>query len=353
MKVITHFFIGLALSLGASASINEAWQPNSNPTIVSSFLIKNFSELPLKGQVKESSRLWSGDYWSLAKGNINYRWFAKNKIGHNLDSPSKERARTMTIPELAQLAPSEKFDLFTGRYDYPLRSEVNKIADPRAQIWEGICHGWSPASMNHNEPVAKLMRNPDGIDIPFGSTDIKALLSYYYAYGFKAPDTHQMGHRCYRNALLNDEADCNEDLNAGAFHIVLTNRIGIEGKSFIVDLIRYREVWNHPISAYESQVVSETRPDQNAAATSVKTVRLRTTITYVHENGHDWQPVLGTPKQDYKKVVYYYKLDIGVNGEIIGGNWISKQRPDFIWLESRPRKFEGTLARLGELLNDD
>lgn len=356
MKWILVSSILLSFSIQEARSFNEideAWDEISDPKIMSYYFRKNFNELPKEGSVTDKKRYWSGDYWALKYGNINYRWFARKKIGFNHNSPGRDRVRAMSIPELAELSPTEKYDLFTGRYDYPLREEVNRIADPGAEIWEGICHGWSPATMNHNEPLPKLMMNPDGIDIPFGSSDIKALLSYYYAHGFRAPDTHQVGRRCYKGSLMNNDRDCSDDLNAGAFHIILANRIGVDGKSFVADLQRYKEVWNHPVTSFKSVITSQNGPMSTSAPGTLKTVNLRTVITYVDENGHDWHPVIGTSKQHYKSMTYDYQLDLDSSGNIIGGEWISMLRPDFLWLMSRPRAFEGTLNRLGELLNDD
>lgn len=353
LAVFIFMFVFSTAVYPAPLKISEAWDEDSDPQIMSYYYVRGFSKLPLSGQVDQSTnKLWSGNYWSLSKGNINYRWYSKNKKGFNLDSPDKQRLKRMSIAELAELAPSEKYDLFTGRYDYPLRNEVNKIANPSALIWEGICHGWSPATINHNEPLPKLMINPDGIAIPFGSSDIKALISYYYAHGFRSSDTHQMGKRCFEDKVLDKGRNCWEDLNAGSFHIILTNRLGIDGKSFVADLNRFKEVWNHPLTAFESRVVSEDKPIRESAKNTVKTIRIQTTITYLDENGNDWHPVIGTSKQEYKKLNYEYRLDIDSVGSIIGGNWISKDRPDFLWMSARPRKFEGSLSRLEELLDD-
>lgn len=347
------FSLTLPMTYASPLKLDESWESISDPEIMSYFFTRDFALLPLSGTVADKNKYWSGDYWALNKGNINYRWNAKKKIGFNLKSPSKDYVRRMSIPELSELAPSEKYDLFTGNYDYPLKNEVARVAaDSQAEIWEGICHGWSPASMNHEEPTPKLMTNPDGIEIPFGSTDIKALISYYYAYGFEVPDTHQMGRRCYQGPWFNNQRDCYEDLNAGAFHIVLANRLGIDGKGFIADLHRYKEVWNHPITSYQSRVIGFGKPKRDSAPGTVKTINVSTVMTYVDEDGHDWRPVIGTPKQFYKKVTYQYSLDLNNSGTIIGGEWISKLRPDFLWLKGRPRQYEGLLSRLGELLND-
>lgn len=340
-------------AVAAPLSLNEAWDNNSDPEIMSYFFTRQMSRLPLSGELHATTKYWSGDYWALKRGNINYRWYARRKVGFNLNSPNKERARRMTLPELAELAPSEKYDLYVGRYDYPLRNEVDRIAaDAEAEIWEGICHGWSPATMNHEEPTPKVMKNPDGIEIPFGSTDIKALISYYYAYGPQASNTYQMGRRCYKGPFLNRDKDCREDMNAGAFHIVLANRLGIDGIGFIADVERYKEVWNHPITKYSSSIEGSSEPGGDSAKGTVKVLRVKTTITYLDENGYDWQVVYGTDKQSYKTLNYEYDLDIDAFDNIIGGEWISRIRPDFLWMRPKVTEFKGNLSRLNDLLND-
>lgn len=344
--MITIFFgLILSLTINADSALDLKWESYSDPSIMSSYYIKNFYQLPLEGKVSSKTRFWSGPYWPFKKGSINFRWYAKNKIGFQLNSPQRQNIHKMTIPELAELSPAEKYDLLLGKYDYPLTKAVNTMADPNAYIWEGICHGWSPASMNHNEPTPKLLRNPDGIEIPFGSSDIKALLSYYYAYLFRAPYTYQMGRRCYNQW---EEKNCSEDLNAGAFHIVLANRVGFEGKSFIADIQRFKEVWNHPIVDYQTFVLRE----QFLGTKATKKISVKTILNVVDENDSNWQPILGTKGQKLITLNYQYDLHVNQNGEIIGGKWTSKERPDFIWLMEKPRKFEGILYRLGDLLND-
>lgn len=355
MKIV-YLMIALTLcslnSYARKIHFQEAWEEISSPQIMSTFFIHDFSELPQQGNTEAFGRYWSGHYWPLNKGSINYRWYARNKIGFNLSSPGFNEAKKMSIPELAELSPAEKYDLFVGNYHYPLTQEVSKLANPKAQPWEGMCHGWSPASMNHIEPRSKLMPNPDGIEVPFGSTDIKALLSYYYAYKFQAPDTHQIGKRCYKGPFLNDEKDCWNDLNAGAFHIILANRIGLDKKGFIADLNRFKEIWNHPVTRYESMILEEFPPDQFSASGTIRQLKLKTRIKYLDESGLDWHPVIGTSKQVYKEKIYLYDVELDARGRIIGGDWLSKDRPDFLWLMYRPRSFEGVFKRLGELLDD-
>jgi hypothetical protein len=187
------------------------------------------------------------------------------------------------------------------------------------------------------------MTNPDGVTVPFGADDIKALLSYYYGFVHRATDTFQMGRRCFdRGGPRGPHPDCDDDLNAGAFHVVLANRIGIDQKGLIADLQRFEEVWNHPITAYRTEIRRR----------GPRRIAVRTTLNFIDGNGHDWHPVLATPNQLAKSIAYDYALELDAAGMITGGSWISRERPDFLWLMGKVRRFGGSLPALGLLLDE-
>lgn len=351
-----HFFLLslISLSLSAFAAIDEVWGPTSHPDIMAEGQERNFYAFPLRATVIDGQKFWSGDYWANNRGNINIRWNSNYQKGWNLRSPSPMEARSMSMEELSTLSPTEKYDIWVGRYDYPIKALVYaEAANGKAEDWEGICHGWAPATMNHHEPTPKTMTSVDGINVPFGSSDIKALLSYYYAFGFQVENTHQTGSRCFGGGLFSSRRKCPRDLNAGAFHIILGNRIGLMGVGFIADIDKSDEVWNHPIKSYSSEVVDRKKPKRNSAYGTASIVRVKTVMTYVDEsNGNFWTPLLGTQEQVEKTKKYEYDLDLSASGEILGGEWKSGDRPDFLWIKEKPAAFEGYFARLGELLND-
>lgn len=315
---------------------------------------KGFYLLPLKGEVSNGQKFWSGDYWALNKGNINIRWNSPVVDGWSYVSPTREQFLFMMPEEIAQLSPTEKFDLYLGRYEYPLKEEVYTHADRYALDWEGICNGWAPSSMNHNEPTPKVVTNPDGVIIPFGSSDIKALLSYYYAFHHKVENTQQLGRRCPRgNGWFNWNADCKNDLNAGSFHIVMANKVGRRNESFMVDIDRYKEVWNHPILSYVSRVEGEADAEPDSPAGTVKILDVRTKVSYINESeSNSWEPVRGTPNQAVTVREYRYHLYLDVKNDIIGGEWRSEDRPDFLWVMGPAPEFNGLLSGLRTLLND-
>lgn len=360
MKKFTVALIGmwtLTSVMAAPLEINKPWQSISDPLIMSVSFVRKFSYLPPKATVRDDKKFWTSDYWPLKKGNINYRWNAPRPRGFNLNSPSLSKVQRMSLQERAELAPSEKFDLFNGRYDYPLKSEVETRVSPDRELWEGICHGWTPAMVNHNEPLPKVVTNPDGVEIPFGSADIKALLSYYYAYENQSTYNHQMGQRCYQGPTWwrrRVGEECKEDMNAGAFHIVLANRVGLLGMSFMADIENGEEVWNHVPYSYQTTVINaHLSPSRDAAPGTVRGVRVRTEVDYVFSGvKNQWEPVLGTAEQVLKKRYYEYILDLDHEDNIIGGTWVSVTRPDFLWLIKRTPEFTGKFARLPELLDD-
>lgn len=352
MKASLFFLVSfIFISDFLHARVLNAWEDQSDPSIMRYASETRWHALPQSSTLPLSQYLWAGDYWALKRGSLNYRWNAKIKTGFNTRSPSKDEVMMMSIGELSELSPAEKYDLLNGRYDYPFKSEVSKIANPDASLWEGMCHGWSAATLNHREPEPKLMLNPDGIFIPFGSSDIKGLISYFYGHIYQGLTNFQVGRRCY--SQNSSDQDCSNDLNAGAFHIVLANRIGLMKKSFVLDMERFDQVWNHPVTGYSTQSSGEGSPYSSAAAGTNKVLRVKTTISYVDDADNNWRPVLNTSRQTFSRKTYEYYLELDGLGNIIGGEWISRDRPDFMWAMTKPKSFKGSLSRVWELLNDE
>lgn len=308
----------------------------------------NFTDLPLRGDVRDQKHFWSGDFWPLNKGNINRRWNAPIRVGFNHRSPTLIELQTMPLDKIAELAPSEKYDLLMGTYDYPLRKEVNRTAaNIQAELWEGMINGWAVASLLHMEPQPKTLTNPDGIQIPFGSEDIKGLLGYYYAYHHKQEATSMIGKPCLQRG-------CIEDVTAASFHLALANTVGVKKKAFLMDLDRTRDIWSHPIVAYESEYRGNALLHDKVTPGTDAIIRIKTTVTYIDEAlNMTWAPVIGTEHQLETKQVYQYWLHIDRDANIIGGEWKSNERPDYLWtLNETLPQFEGILSGLNSLIDD-
>ena len=303
--------------------------------------------LPLVGDARDQKRFWSGDYWPRSKGSINRRWNAHVRIGFNHRSPTLDELRVWTPEKIAELAPSEKYDLLMGYYDYPLRKEVAQIgASENAEMWEGMVNGWAVASLRHVEPQPKILTNPDGIQISFGSEDIKGLLAYYYSY-HNAPEAASLaGRPCQKR-------NCVEDVSPATFHLALANTIGVKKKSFLMDLDRTRDVWNHPVVAYEAEYRGNADIHDKVTPGTHSVIKMKTSVTFIDEAlNQTWAPVLGTTNQLETKQIYQYWLHLDRDGTVIGGEWKSNERPDYLWTVSDAAQFEGILNGLQNLMDD-
>jgi hypothetical protein len=341
------FLLALALA-GCGKLISTGNVPSQkNPLIkgVASELLLgmdmslNFDLLPLQGEVRSDEKFWSGDSWRLSRGAINYRWNSPGRDTFNYLSPTTREFFSMPTEMLRTLSPAEKYDLYQGRYDYPLKMEVDLLARSGVEAWEGLCHGWAGASLNHPEPQAKVVINPDGIEIPFGSADIKALLTYAYSKVI-IDDEEVLGKRCEKMGIL-EEDFCDEDLTALSFHAVITNKLGLRGESFIADVDRSREIWNHPIMAYESKVLDR------RSSRKGRFVVIETRLKYadVVEN-NSWDKT----KPVYSYLTLKYQLKIDKAGNMTSSKWLSRERPDFLWTVKHRSFFPGYLLQLNDLI---
>ena len=125
------------------------------------------------------------------------------------------------------------------------------------------------------------------------------------------------------------------DTNPGAFHIVLANQISSLNESFVVDITRDAEVWNQPVVGYHSKVLKTTHKiSEKAAPGTVQEVFIETIMDYIEEVPQSFKREKAP--ESVVSETYTYTLELDKRGRIIGGEWTSFERPDFIWKVSRP-----------------
>jgi hypothetical protein len=313
-------FVALSFTTLAQAA---KWNAANDPAIMGEFEY-SLEKLPQKAELPV--RPWSETYWASKQGSINIRWNQDNPVGFGYVSPSREQVAKMSLDELKRLSPSEKYDIFMGRYDYPLRNDVESIATPRARWWSGLCDGWSIAAIRYAEPQPVTLANPDGILVPFGSSDVKGLLAYHGVRHFKTA-TKQVGLRCFTATRILGSAACG-DVNPGSLHVILGNKIGLQKQAFIVERDPGNQVWNQPAYGYDFKFVGSAESEAG-----VRGVHVRGTLFYTDElETSQWQPVTGTSAFVEGKLELEYILDIDSQGRIIGGRWLrGSDIPDFVW----------------------
>lgn len=350
------------------------WDKSNNPNyfsvIAGGKMRMELSSLPLVSTLKDDRFGWSDTFWPSNLGGIAYRWNAANPMPFKYKFFSKEEIKNMTQTQLSELSPAELYDISQADYKYTLTKKVLKIYSEKDLWWEGICHGWSQAASNYPEPDKTVVTNKDGIKVPFGSSDVKGLLSMHDAFNSKGIYA-RIGDRCGVVGKVPGEAfpedgdvtmprpaDANRpecaDVNAGAFHVVLANMIGVYSKGFVADVDRFNDVWNQPVVGYES-TLHEEHPVTAAEFKSgiAKKIRVVTNMSYGDELEFyseeaaregvlgfvSKEPVSGTDAQVVTTRKYEYILELDSFDNIVGGTWISDARPDMLWMKLKDTKF--------------
>lgn len=338
MKLIILMILSSCIVFAeTNANGKNAWNGWNDPFKMQADFEVDFDNLPLSGSIDDAGLAWPGYYWANNRGGIAQRWRSNNPQDFKYKSPSLSQIQLMPQEEVNKLSPAEKLDIFMGDYSFPTVKRVWGQTRKGADAWHGICHGVSPSSLNHSEPSTKTLVNNDGVEITFYASDIKALLAYYYA---KVSDskTVQVGKRCFVGArfpFLNRRSGC-KDVNPGSLHIIMANRLGISKKGFIADMDRYKQVWNHPAIEFTSRVMRTVNGDvRNSAHGTTKRVLVKSKVKYSATISALDVPVIGTNLAKYDTRIYTYWLELDASNNIIGGEWVSDDRPDFLWYKEK------------------
>jgi len=328
-------FLLLTLSILGFNAHAYLWNPANDPSLMDPANHYEYRAMNLPESGAIDTPPWSETYWATYLGSINYRWNSPSPSGYHYSPPSREMALKMNDAELRQLAPSEKYDLLMGRYDYPLFHEAQSYSNPRAKVWSGICDGWSIAAIQYPEPTAVTLMNPDGIAVPFGSSDIKGLMSYAAAIHFN-PQARQVGLKC---GIWPYSSGCS-DINAGSLHVIF--------KAFVTEIFGGREVWNQPTYAYDYQILGSAY-----SSSTGKGLLVHANLKYTDElDESKWDPVVGTDAFQSGSLSLDYILDLDESDQIVGGTWLyESDRPDFVWLPSKKLEFKDYFDGMNKILN--
>ena len=226
------------------------------------------------------------------------------------------------------------------------------------ETWWGLCHAWAPAAILEKEPLHPVEYNGQ----TFTVGDIKGLITTIY----DRSNSALIGGRCNDWDVKRDEdtgriinSEC-RDLNAGSFHVVMVNLLGIQKRGFVEDRTYDYQVWNQPVAKYEVHSTEEipvTRahellkvevdpddpsfdPDKYAYNTdAAKLFLVDATLYWITESQASTEP-LGQNERYTRTDRYKYIVEVDASGEVIGGEWLERSitnHPDFVWLPFQPR----------------
>lgn len=374
-------FISIAIILFAlsahSSSRPGIVEPDSEPFEGEDFQvfleeltsIRNLLLLDSQGLTKGATEVepWSGSYWPIGKGIIAARYssptFANSKkfVNNYQSYVSHSPDDFVYSGRIKELSPAEKYDLLVGDSNWSLSRNIWQKAlqdfqeDGVIPGWTGICHGWAAAAhMNPLSPYSPVtVKDVSGRhNIQFHANDIKALMSWIWAES--APNAYRAGNRCREGRIVRDSfmrplnPNC-LDSNPMSWHLAITNRVGVYKKSFAMDSSAGPEVWNYPVAGYDYHYFDP--------KTYVPTHNLRNAIRRIEELQNDryknfrspravyivgvimdtYHPALTVPtvgvtsRNTIKSKTFIYDLELDSDHNVIGGEWYSKETPDFIW----------------------
>ena len=184
-------------------------------------------------------------------------------------------------------------------------------------------------------------QNPDGVMIPFGSSDVKALMSYDVSINKVDLDNAFVGRYCVMPWGVRLGLPACMDINPGAFHVILANQIGLKKEAFAVDMEIGKETWNQPVYGYEFEVRGET-----TASGAARALLVHGKMMYAEDDPEkgdksivfNWNPTVGTSGYSAAVQEVDYVLELDSYDRIIGGSWVGNARgahPDLFWLPKK------------------
>lgn len=239
----------------------EAWNRKNNPASVDSTFLYRAHQLPLVGA---SAPPIPGDYWATASDNLNHKWDDASSL-----SPAAKFAKAFGKPDLEEEI-SQNYGVKSATRQKKCETDSDCKGDGDAAIcaksydgkekrciptWWGICHGWAPYAFSEPAPTRQVVHTAqDGSKITFFPGDLEGLMSLVYG---ELPDgaTKFLSERCDEDKVETDaygrptRGDCG-DMNAGSWHVLVTNMLGLRKKSFVIDRTYDSQVWNQPVWKY-------------------------------------------------------------------------------------------------------
>jgi len=264
----------------------DRWDYLNDPERFQTELTYGYSELKSESEGDTENEVWPATYWPLYKDGINQRWQGEDTL-----SPAEkyDRAFNDWTPEggFSEFMGLQPFNPDTCEWDDayyeslgPAAREMAKDGNWKAhngrdddgdgvgdseecgygedadydgvETWFGLCHAWAPASILENEPKTPVtVEGSDGEDVTFAVSDLKALIIDQY----DRSESYMIGGRCNSSDVERDDNgripdDKCRDVNAGTFHVIMTNFLGLQGRPIIEDRVYDYEVWNQPIVGY-------------------------------------------------------------------------------------------------------
>lgn len=333
--------------------VNLSWAQDEVPSLkdwkeYSSLLAKkysiNFRELPTSGKIGKSP--WAGNNWAASQGGATFRWNGRNRSNYNYNQLVKMDAGQRSNI-IKTLSPTEKFDILGADPLWSMTVGERKRASTPGAI--ASLSQWSAiAGLNLNSPNPVNITNKDGISVPFGESDVGALLALgimggeplkrIYLAGVCNNKVKKLFNQYFRMDITRDQLkqllanlNCNQ-MNAASFHVALTNLLGKRGEGLVIEFEDGRNNGNGRIvNSYKitSQKDLTPPPAPGDVLPRKKKLAITVSLDLVGDAKYSWNKT-GLGRAKISKSISY-TLHINENGEIFGGSWAGGIFPKLFW----------------------
>lgn len=271
---------------------------------------------------------------------------------------SKSEVLKLDADGLSRLSPTEKYDIFMNFLEddasspnhflitKQMRSYV-RTENAKGFALGGCCHAWAALASAVKEPAARTIAglpHLGNVSLSFSSADIAALMSLNIhltqAWALEHGRYSEVGRRCAAKRAIGSSAkkltngdDCG-GINAGVFHVIVTNQLGRFGLPVIVDTRPDYVILNEPLYAYTleenaafSRLNFEAPPAPNSLVKKFFRMRAEYAVSPI-------DAVVGGGAKIKKVLTHAYRVELDGNGDVIGGSWASRDsgfsKPDFV-----------------------
>ncbi len=380
----------LTFSLASAFCADFSYTGDSPEVIITGKSTRNLKQLESHLEGSPTLEPWSGDYWALNRGAINFRYADKDVFSlykKTKSSKIKEMWKVLFDQfndktaqsyieqgRVNELSPAEKYDLLIGDETKTLSRELWQYGRgnylyyrERTERWSwmGFCDGWANAAANMARPqnAVDVIAANGKTKITFYPDDIKALMTLLWSHGRTTKPLGRVGSMCMlvgnqvpnktlRNQDNKEYKNC-WDVNPGSLHLALMNQVGIHKKSFTIERTWDKEVWNHPVHSYRIRYLKKGRfrrqkqtksfkdalipiEESNRKLRAFRSERARYIVNVIADvkmmtETHPMARNTDDSNNDaYVSDQYLYDLELDENYNIVGGEWSSNKHPDYL-----------------------
>ncbi|MGZ5279832.1 MAG: hypothetical protein ACXWC9_07820, partial [Pseudobdellovibrionaceae bacterium] len=209
-----------------------------------------------------------------------------------------------------EYSPLGKFD----RWHFENLNQVNESSKWEAEnhnlqqvSWGGHCNGWAASSILYPEPTAPVA---DPISkIVFLPSDLKGILA----------STSFCVNWAFYGKRFRQEGDDLKDILPDRFHKLLEHYVLNLNKPIAIDYFPNAEVDNNIITGYDL-TITKTGPGLFHVDARIRAAN--------YSSSRQESPGPAQPRSFH----YSYQLTTNEAGEIISGQWLSTENPDFLWV---------------------